>query len=447
MPDRCSRWRIAASRSICFKAQRMRFHRHLLPTALLILALSACATSPKATSSMSGGETAAGLPDDFAGAWFVTAVFPTGAAHSNSGDRHLGVAVLVKGDEVSDVNGHRCESPAFTASHVTAEVAGLKMTAPAEIDRLQIACAGKPFTTLLQVPGKSLSAIGVSARNTTASGSALLDGAAPVLIAQRPEGLYLLERAEQVLYRQADMAPALILDSPARSKMQTSAPSKPKPLQAKPLAKAQPAKAQPLKTQPVATMVAPKPVAPTTHVAESKINKNEAGKTAATNSVTKTAALKPVLKPQPTTPIVSSSKATPQTQPALPSKNMMALMESDVSGMKPRKLSKTPATTTPTPASKAAVKTATAKPTAVAPKGGEAIHLASYPGLDAAEHGWASLRQQYSELASLKPLYVSTDGTSKAPTIRLFAAGATPGKLRQICSDLQSKQAYCTLNP
>ena len=126
---------------------------------------------------------------------------------------------------------------------------------------------------------------------------------------------------------------------------------------------------------------------------------------------------------------------------------MMALMASDVSGAKQHKLAKMPATTTATPVSKAAVKVAAAKPTTMAPRGGEAIHLASYTGLDAAVQGWTSLRGQYSELAALKPLYVSSDGSGKATTIRLFAAGATPDKLRQICSDLQSKQAYCTLNP
>ena len=87
------------------------------------------------------------------------------------------------------------------------------------------------------------------------------------------------------------------------------------------------------------------------------------------------------------------------------------------------------------------------KPITTAPKAGAAIHLASYTGIGAAVHGWETLRGRYAELTPLKPLYVSTDIAGKGPMIRLFASGAAPEKLRQICSDLQSKQAYCALNP
>lgn len=377
----------------------MRFVRPALLTVLASLALAACA-SPSTSGKLAAGTSE--LPDSFAGAWFVTAVFPTGASHGNAGDRHIGTALLVKADEVSDVNGRRCATPAFTNSHITAEIAGMKMAAPSDVHRVQVACDGKPFETLLQLPGKALPAAAQPIR-----GSAMLDGSTPVLIAQRPEGLYLLERAEQVLYRQANLMPDLTL-----GRGSTAVPS------TKPVSHA--------KAQPIARAA----------VHKSTLPPAQAKKTPAGKEVVKLAAKSEAkVKPASRQPILA--------KPSLPkpsTKGMTALVASDVSGAKDMKQAKRPVAT----AEKAA---SAVKPTTTAPKPGAAIHLASYAGIGAAVHGWETLRSRYTELTPLKPLYVSADIAGKGPMIRLFASGAAPEKLRQICSDLQSKQAYCALNP
>jgi hypothetical protein len=386
---------------------------------LAALALSACATS--STSGMRKSSTtatvaSADLPDSFAGAWFVTAVFPTGATHGNAGDRHIGTAVLVKGDDVSDVNGHRCSTPAFVTSHVTAEIAGMKMTAPSDIDRVQVNCADKPFAILLQIPGRSLP--------DGARGSTMLDGSTPVLIVQRAEALYLLERAEEVLFRQASVIPALTLGGGAITGQS-----------AKPAAH--------IKAQPATVATSRKPA--TTQLAQiSKVSTSKTSDNKAPDSKppAKKTMVKSVVtsapKVQTKSPTSTLAQSTTKPQPLSPTKSMTALMASDVAGAKPAKPAKQPASN---------IEKSAAKPTVAAPKPGAAIHLASYAGISAAVHGWETLRGQYPELTPLKPVYVSTDVSGKAPLVRLFAAGAAPDKLRQICSDLQSKQAYCTLNP
>jgi hypothetical protein len=399
------------------KVIAMCFVRYALLPVLATLTLAACAspsTSGKSAVGMGTSSAVAGmsgLPDTFAGAWFVTAVFPTGAAHGNAGDRHIGTALLVKADEVSDVNGRRCATPAFTTSHVTAEIAGMKMAAPSDVDRVQVDCGGKPFETLLQLPGKALPNAASPIR-----GSAMLDGSTPVLIAQRPEGLYLLERAEQVLYRQANVMPALML-----GRSDTAAPS------AKPAAH--------VKAQPIANSAGHKSTLPLAQASKTPAAKSPVKLAAKPEAVTKN---EPSAKSKLPAKSETLAKNATKTQPAssqssLPkpsssTKGMTALVASDVSGAKrPAAMS--------------------IKPTTTAPKPGAAIHLASYTGIGAAVHGWETLRGRYSELTPLKPLYVSTDIAGKGPTIRLFASGAAPEKLRQICSDLQSKQAYCALNP
>jgi hypothetical protein len=368
----------------------MRFVQNLALSTCLITLLASCATGPAhdagkptmLTQSTAAAENptmaTVGLPADFAGAWFVTGAFPVGSAHGNGGDRHIGVAVLLKDDDVSDVNGQHCAHPTFAEDTVTADSVDLKLTVTGAIKRLQVSCAGKAFATLLQVPGQSLPGADASA------GTAMLDGSAGVLLAQRPEALYLMERAEQVLYRQALVShgsmPTLVAASPHETSTKTMSKTE----------------GATLKTAEVAHEKA---------VTEPKVKASD------------TTAHDPKMKS-----MIAAAPPGPVETKAAQSK-------------------------TKKEAPKAAAEMALAKPTATSPKLGTAIHLASYTGMNSAARGWQVLHDKYPELAALKPLYVTVDLADKGTMIRLFATGAKESKLKQICSDLQAKQAYCTLHP
>src|SRR5260221_1150673 len=362
----------------------MRFVGKLTFAVCCLALLPGCAAAPagdqskSATSTRAAMTTATGvLPDSFAGVWFVTAVYPTGSTRGSAADRHIGAAVLLRRDDVSDVNGQRCGNPDFAADNVTGAVAGLKMPITGDMARLQVSCGGKPFASLLQVAGKRLP------KTAGSAGSALLDGATPALLAQRPEAVYLLERAEQVLYRQAAVGTAQAL----------AADRNPSP---KPVSGRDKAKAAPKVTEHM--LVAP-----------------AKGSTAVSKPAV---AAKPAPKMNSRTASADGGSASGKAsaQKAMPTSEQIA------------------------------AKTPPAKATSKAPKPGEAIHLASYNGLGTAAHGWEILRAKYTKPAPLKPLYVSVDITGKA-MIRLFATGATEVKLKQICSDLQAKRAYCALHP
>ncbi|HWT98140.1 MAG TPA: hypothetical protein VN229_11015 [Terriglobales bacterium] len=392
---------------------------------------------------------AGALPSAFNGTWFVSAVFPTGVPQGNAGDPHLGALVMVKAGGVSDVNGRRCAAPRFESRKVKDVGAALGFSGAA--DQLQVTCAGQPFATLLLVPGKALAA---GNRN---SGSALLSGKSSVLFARRPEALYLLERAEQALYRQATIGAVAPSGSesvmPVPEKPIATAPEAPAPeekkvpqkqavaAKAKPQAKA-PATAQaipPAKTTPAMKTAAPaKLTADATQQSKAKTQKSQLA-TATTKA--------PAMKQPAASQQASAQAAKPATKPttkvsqsAVPD---VALLESDVSGAKPQP-SKAAGTGSKAPvAAKPAATQAAAQATKTAPKPGMAIQLASYSGIGAATAGWQSLHSAYPELMPLKPLYVAADN---APIVHLYATGAATDKLRQICGDLQSKQAYCTIS-
>jgi hypothetical protein len=381
----------------------MHFAAKRLSAAACLLLLASCATAPTtaqkpaalaapaslAPTAIPASVATTGLPDSFAGAWFVSGVYPSGSSQGSGGDRHIGVAVHISQSEVSDVNGQRCLHPDFAADQVSANAAGLKMTVTGDVARLQVTCDGKPFAILLQAPGKALPS------TAGAAGTALLEGAEPVLLAQRPEAVYLLERAEQVLYRQA----AITTPASAPASVEPEEPA---------AAPADEAKyVDPKASEHV--LVAPSDTAPLAAEPAKPVTKSKAKPTAASSS-------EPKMKSMAATADAGANAAKKAGQ-------------------------KAEAKTV-----KVAEKAGLAKATSVAPKPGTAIHLASYNAVPAAAHGWQLLQGEYGELASLKPLYVSVDIAGKA-MIRLFATGASEAKLKQICGALQAKQAYCALHP
>lgn len=402
------------------------------PAALLALACFGLSPAPAAENAPKAASAA--LPAAYSGAWFVTNVFPAAARQANMGDQHIGAVVLFRPGDVSDVNGRRCSSPGFTEDRVSAAAAGLNMPVPGEIGRLQIACAGKSFATLLLMPGKALVSGKTLGAGEKPAQSALLGGTAPVLMMQRPEALYLLERAEAALYRQAEISGTMTQPATSTQKQQEAAP-------AKPIAAAKARAAR----QPTASL-RQKPKSKPQPQSASAVQRQATSKKAPSKSTTiATQALpsRKVLPKGPQSTISQSASAQKSGAPAAPkppaAKSDMpgtALLASDVSGAKSKK-------TAASTGAKPATKPVAGKATAVAPKAGMAIQLASYPGIGAATEGWRALHGAYPELTSLKPLYVSA---GKDPAIRLFATGAEPERLRQICGDLQSKQAYCTLS-
>jgi len=404
-------------------------------TGMTLPAVAADSTPPAA---------ATALPSGFSGTWFVSAVFPTGVPQGNAGDPHLGALVVVKAGEVSDVNGRRCAAPRFDSRKVKA--AGTALAFSGAADQLQVDCAGQPFATLLLVPGKAL---GAGKGN---GGSALLSGKSSVLLARRPEALYLLERAEQALYRQATIG---AVAGSGESVM----PAPEKPIATAPEATAPEPKKVPQK-QAVAVKAKPQAKAPSTAQANAPIKTTAAAKLTAdatqqskarkpqlATATTKSPAMKQSATQLAALQQASAQAAKPVTKPTTkaghPAVPNVALLESDVSGAKPRP-SKAAGTSGKAPvASKPVAQQAAAQATKTAPKPGMAIQLASYSGIGAATAGWQSLHSAYPELMPLKPLYVAADN---APVVHLYAIGAATDKLRQICGDLQSKQAYCTIS-
>lgn len=137
-------------------------------------------------------------PPAFAGRWFVSAVYPKGDALANAGDPHLGGSIVIDTAETNDVNGQRCVGPYLAADRTEQEVRFGDVTLKG-LERLTVTCNGNSFATYYLLPGRKLDA----------SYQAQATGELPhVLIAERPEAHYLLERADQVLFRQASVAPS-----------------------------------------------------------------------------------------------------------------------------------------------------------------------------------------------------------------------------------------------
>lgn len=158
----------------------------------------AAAPSPDATM-LAPESPSSGIPDAFAGRWFVSAVFPTGSARTSAGDPHLGVSLVIGNDEVSDVNGQRCIAPmiGLEQDQHNLSLGALDM---ADLTRLTVTCKSSPFASYLLLPGRSLDA------SYQAGGAPDVPHA---LVADRPEARYLLERAEHILLRQASLPAAL----------------------------------------------------------------------------------------------------------------------------------------------------------------------------------------------------------------------------------------------
>lgn len=142
----------------------------------------------------SGDAAANVLPEAFAGTWFVSAVYPAGEAPASQGDQHLGVRIAIEAAETSDINGQRCAAPQLAADRAGQQLR-LGDVVARDLARLTITCADKGFATYLLLPGRSLDA----------SDQAQTAEVPPMLVAERPEAHYLLERAEQVLFRQASV--------------------------------------------------------------------------------------------------------------------------------------------------------------------------------------------------------------------------------------------------
>jgi hypothetical protein len=138
---------------------------------------------------------AAAVPEAFAGRWFVSAVYPVGTARASLGDRHLGTSLVIGASEVSDINGQRCVVPELVADRNPGDLR-FGTAQLGDVERLTVTCKGKSFATYLLLPGRKLDA---------SYQSADAPGVPYALLADRPEGQYLLERAEQVLHRQASL--------------------------------------------------------------------------------------------------------------------------------------------------------------------------------------------------------------------------------------------------
>jgi hypothetical protein len=167
-------------------------HLRLTVSVTALLAMAACGTAkpvePVASAPSPAPAIAAAAPVEgllpgigFTGTWYVSGVYPAAAAQANAGDPHLGAALAIGPNEVSDVNGQRCVSPAFEADQVDTAGSGLEGVPAGRWDRLTVICAGKAFATYLRVPQKA--------------------GEPAALMPQRPEGLYLLEQADTLLHR------------------------------------------------------------------------------------------------------------------------------------------------------------------------------------------------------------------------------------------------------
>lgn len=139
-------------------------------------------------------------PPAFAGRWFVSAAYPKGNGMANAGDPHLGASIVIDTVETNDVNGQSCVDP-YLAVDRTAQGVHLGDVVLSGLERLTVTCGGHAFATYYLLPGRKLDA----------SYRAGAGGDTPhALIAARPEAHYLLERADQVLFRQASVPPSLI---------------------------------------------------------------------------------------------------------------------------------------------------------------------------------------------------------------------------------------------
>jgi hypothetical protein len=116
----------------------------------------------------------------FGGTWYVSGVFPAAAASASTADPHLGAALTIGAEEVSDVNGQRCITPSFASDQVQGATIGLKF-ATGTWERLVVTCDGKDFATYLRLPDRA--------------------GDGPALMQQRREALYLLEPAAALQHR------------------------------------------------------------------------------------------------------------------------------------------------------------------------------------------------------------------------------------------------------
>ena len=152
-----------------------------------------------------GGPIATDLtPPIFAGRWFVSAAYPKGDALANAGDPHLGGSIVIDTAETNDINGQRCVDPYLAADRTEQELRFGDVTLKG-LERLTVTCNGNAFATYYLLPGRKLDA----------SYQAEANGDIPhMLIAERPEAHYLLERADQVLFRQASVPPSLSTAQP-----------------------------------------------------------------------------------------------------------------------------------------------------------------------------------------------------------------------------------------
>lgn len=220
--------------------------RRLLILSASLLILAGCATAkPVVTSAPSiPPDTAVTSPRHtldahFAGTWYVSGVFPVTTQKSSVGDPHLGVALLIDADEVSDVNGQRCLSPVFVSDIMmpgdSVESIVARLSANGHWQRLTVTCDAKAFATYLRLFEQG--------------------DAASTLLQQRPEGLYLLEQAAALQYR------ATREMTPLQHQAITSAPTYYVPQAAAPIASTSPIelvpKKQKAKVEPTKIALAP----------------------------------------------------------------------------------------------------------------------------------------------------------------------------------------------
>lgn len=226
---------------------------------LALLGVAACATAKRVDTSSAAtpaipAETSEAASDaapeaGFAGTWYVSGVFPAASTAASVADPHLGSALTIGAGEVSDVNGQRCITPAFAHDQVEGTAIGLKAAGSGAWDRLVVTCDGKAFATYLRLPDRA--------------------GEGPALMQQRQEGLYLLEPATSVLYRQPNETAATAMavakfvpehEMPAHDAPMTEVPASKAAHAAAPVELA-PAKVETGKVEPALAPVTEGPVA------------------------------------------------------------------------------------------------------------------------------------------------------------------------------------------
>lgn len=205
---------------------------------LALLGVAACATAKRVDTSSAAtpaisaetSETASETAPEasFAGTWYVSGVFPAASAAASVADPHLGSALSIGAGEVSDVNGQRCITPAFAHDQVEGTAIGLKAAGSGAWDRLVVTCDGKAFATYLRLPDRP--------------------GEGPALMQQRQEGLYLLEPATSLLYRQPNESAATAM-AVAKFVPEYEMPVAEAPMTEAPTAKAAPVELAPAKLE------------------------------------------------------------------------------------------------------------------------------------------------------------------------------------------------------